>query len=154
MHKFHWIYVCKQVDGFLSSQVPLLPNPSAISMSPPPGEVAPRPPFPSPALEGATNAGILGMSPIPGQVPIQEPTNFWNGILVQIQNQQQNLNLPQLDPHLIVKNGFFEPSLASHKTSVHTDKPSSTHFQQQVASAASKLPPHSHTLKQSGGILT
>ncbi|XP_021933199.1 ribonucleoprotein PTB-binding 1-like isoform X4 [Zootermopsis nevadensis] len=144
-------------NGFMKpnppQKVPLLPNPSTVSMSPPPGEVAPRPPFPSPALEDATNAGILGMSPLSAQVPIQDPTNFWNGILGQIQNQQQNLNLPQLDPNLVVKNGFYDHGLAGHKTPLHTDKPSNAHFQQQVVSAAKKLPPHSHTLKQGGGML-
>jgi hypothetical protein len=138
---------------FLLSQVPLLPNPSAASMSPPPGEVAPRPPFPSPSLEDATSTGILGMSHLPAQVPIQDPTNFWNGILGQIQNQQQNINLPQLDPNVVVKNGFFEHGLGGPKSPLHTDKPGGTHFQQQVPAGASKLPPHSHTLKQNGGMI-
>ena len=110
-------------------------------MSPPPGEVAPRAPFPSPALEDATNPAILGMS----HLPIQDPTNFWNGILGQIQNQQPNLNMPQLDPNL-VKNGFFEHSLGGPKSALHADK--TPHFQQQVASGVNKL-----ALKQNGGML-
>lgn len=131
----------------------MLPNPSAASMSPPPGEVAPCPPFPSPALEDATNAGILGIPHLPAQVPIQDPTNFWNGILSQIQNQQQTLNLSPLDPNLIVKNGLFEYGLVGPKSPLHTDKSSSTHFQQQVSTGATKLPSHSHTLNQNGGML-
>jgi hypothetical protein len=144
-------------NGFIkpstSQKVPLLPNPSAASMSPPPAEVAPCPSFSSPALEDATNSAILGMSHLPGQVPVQDPTSFWNGILSQIQNQQQNLSLPQLDPNLVVKNGFFEHALGGPKSPLHTDKSSGTHFQQQVPAGAAKLPAHSHTLSQSGGVI-
>lgn len=145
--------VFSKVMCFLPPQVPLLPNPSAASMSPPPAEVAPCPSFSSPALEDATNSAILSMSHLPGQVPVQDPTNFWNGILGQIQNQQQSLSLPQLDPNLVVKNGFFEHALGSPKSPLHTEKSSGTHFQQQVPAGAAKLPAHSHTLGQSGGII-
>lgn len=93
------------------------------------------------------------MSHLPGQVPVQDPTSFWNGILGQIQNQQQNLSLPQLDPNLVVKNGFFEHALGGPKSPLHTDKSSGTHFQQQVPAGAAKLAAHSHTLGQSGGVI-
>ena len=145
--------VFNKLMPFLHLQVPLLPNPSAASMSPPPAEVASCPSFSSPALEDATNSGILGMSHLPAQVPVQDPASFWNGILGQIQTQQQNLSLPQLDPNLVVKNGFFEHGLAGPKSPLHTDKSNGTHFQQQVPVSAAKLPSHSHTLNQSGGVL-
>ncbi|XP_068082305.1 ribonucleoprotein PTB-binding 1 [Anabrus simplex] len=145
---------CK--NGFLKpgqpQKVPLLPNPSA-TISPPPGEVAPHPPFPSPALEDASSAGVMGIPSIAGQVPVQDQANFWNGLLGQLQNQQPPqppLSLPPLDPNLLTKGSYLDHGLGGPKSPMLNDKASGAHFAQQIASGSTKI---HHPLKPNGTLL-
>ncbi|GLH14926.1 Protein elav [Gryllus bimaculatus] len=142
-------------NGYLKGQtqkVPLLPNPSA-AISPPPGEVAPHPPFPSPVLEDASSAGVLGMPHMPSHVSVQEHSSFWNGLLCQLQSQQTTqttMNIAQIDGNLMAKSNFFEHGLAGPKSPLHGEK--SSPYPQQVTPTAGKIP-HPHSLKQNGTML-
>ncbi|XP_046405940.1 ribonucleoprotein PTB-binding 1-like [Ischnura elegans] len=80
-------------NGFVKGlqKVPLLPNPTTSATSPPPDDANPPggPPFGGTPAKDSIAATVLSHEPLPPSV--QDVASFWNGLLMQLQNQS-NLN--------------------------------------------------------------